>query len=90
MNQPIKAGDACIVIAGAFGDKGPNVGKRVTVVQLRGEHSMYGRIWRCQGTGLITEYGVIGTQADFAAAWLQKIEPDAPPPKTIQREKETT
>lgn len=39
MNEPIKVGDQCEVIAGALDDKGPNVGKMVTVSALRGEHS---------------------------------------------------
>ena len=75
MAEPIKSGDECIVIAGALGDKGPNIGKTVTVVQLRGEHSEHGRIWRCQGKGLITECGVQGLYMDFAQSWLQKIPP---------------
>jgi hypothetical protein len=76
MNEPIKTGDRCEVIAGALGPKGPNVGKLVTVGQVRGEHSEHGRIWRCHGEGLITEYGAVGTEADFAQAWLRKLPPE--------------
>jgi len=81
MNEPIKSGDRCEVIAGALGLTGPNVGKFVTVGQVRGEHSEYGRIWRCHGEGLVTEYGAVGTEADFAQAWLRKLPPEtlAPP-----------
>ncbi len=75
MNEPIKAGDLCEVIAGALGQQGPNVGKRVTVLELRGEHSQFGRIWRCSGVDLTTEYGARGTQADFAQSWLRKLPP---------------
>ena len=76
MSEPIKTGDRATIIAGALGDKGPNVGKRVTVGSLRGEHSQHGRIWRVHGEGLITEYGFEGTEVDCAAAWLRK---DPPP-----------
>ena len=77
MSEPIKTGDRATIIAGALGDKGPNVGKRVTVGSLRGEHSQHGRIWRVHGEGLITEYGFAGTEVDCAAAWLRK-DPPAP------------
>lgn len=76
MNEPIKTGDRCEVIAGALGPSGPNVGKFVTVGQVRGEHSEHGRIWRCHGDGLVTEYGAVGNQADFAQAWLRKLPPE--------------
>ena len=75
MSEPIKAGDLARIIAGALGDKGPNVGKVVTVGQLQGEHSQHGRIWRVHGRGLVTEYGAAGNEVDCAANWLQKIEP---------------
>lgn len=90
MNEPIKSGDRCEVIAGALGDKGPNVGKRVTVGQLRGEHSEYGRIWRCHGEGLVTEFGALGNEADFAQSWLRKLPPSEVPPKVEQSEKVTS
>lgn len=84
MSEPIKAGDRCEVIAGALGTQGPNVGKQVTVRALRGEHSVHGRIWQCEGPGLITEYGATGTIADFAQAWLRKLPP--PPAPATKRE----
>jgi hypothetical protein len=84
MNEPIKSGDRCEIIAGALGPTGPNIGKLVTVGQVRGEHSEYGRIWRCHGEGLITEYGAVGSEADFAQAWLRKLPPETLTPK--QRE----
>jgi hypothetical protein len=78
MMEPIKSGDLCEVIAGALGSVGPNVGKRVTVGTLRGEHSTFGRIWRCHGQGIVTEFGALGTEADFAQSWLRKLPPTAP------------
>ncbi len=80
MTAPIQSGDRCEVIGGLGRDKSPNMGLTVRVVSLQGEHSQLGRIWRCEGPGVqqLTDagtYTVTGV-ADFAAAWLQKIEPD--------------
>jgi len=90
MNEPIKSGDRCQVIAGALGTEGPNIGKVVTVGQVRGEHSEFGRIWRCHGEGLVTEFGGLGTEADFAQAWLRKLPPDEVPPAVERREEVTS
>ena len=89
MNEPIKSGDRCEVIGGALGREGPNIGKLVTVGQLRGEHSEHGRIWRCHGEGLVTEYGALGTEADFAQSWLRKLPPSEVPPEVERREEVT-
>ena len=78
MKEPIKTGDHATIIAGALGTTGPNIGKRVRVGLLQGEHSQYGRIWRVHGDGLVTEYGAVGAQLDCAQAWLRKDEPPAP------------
>lgn len=75
MKEPIKSGDRAHIVAGVLGDKGPNVGKAVTVGKLQGEHSKFGRIWRVHGEGLVTELGFIVTELDCAASWLRKIEP---------------
>ena len=90
MNEPIKSGDRCEVIAGALGTEGPNVGKHVTVGQLQGEHSVHGRIWRCHGEGLVTEFGALGSQADFAQSWLRKLPPETTPPVVVEREETTS
>jgi hypothetical protein len=76
--KPIQSGDHAEIIEGALGTKGPNVGKTVRVVSLRGEHSEHGRIWRVEGEGLISEYGAVGTTVDCAQSWLRKIEPPKP------------
>lgn len=97
MTEPIKAGDDCVVVGGALGArKQPNQGREVVVMSLRGEHSEFGRIWRCRSKdGLpfvrqdpYAHQGVPADQADFAASWLQK--PDAPPaaPTTTVRDLE--
>ena len=84
-NEPIKIGDRCEVIAGALGSKGPNVGKIVIVKSLRGEHSQYGRIWQCEGSGLITEYGAVGNLMDFASSWLKKLPPEKEQDKSLKK-----
>lgn len=90
MNEPIKSGDLCEVIGGALGSAGPNIGKRVTVGQLRGDHSLHGRIWRCHGEGLVTEYGALGNEADFAQGWLRKLPPVGAPAPAARRQKLTS
>ena len=79
MSEPIKAGDLAEVISGLQGTASPNIGLVVSVVSLQGEHSLYGRIWRCEA-----EYGERGQPRtddvplgilDFAQAWLRKINP---------------
>ena len=78
MNTPIKAGDLAEVISGMSGAKSPNLGLIVRVLAYRGDHSQYGRIWRCEA-----EYAELGQPgvnappgtADFAQDWLRKIEP---------------
>lgn len=80
MTAPIQSGDRCEVIGGLGRSKSPNIGLTVRVVSFQGEHTQLGRIWRCEGPGVqqLTDagtYTVTGV-ADFAAAWLRKIEPD--------------
>lgn len=83
MSEPIKAGDLAEVIDGLKGKDSPNLGLIVRVLAYVGDHSQHGRIWRCEA-----EYAVLGQEgvnvppdkADFAQAWLRKIEP--PPVKT--------
>jgi hypothetical protein len=78
MNTPIKAGDLAEVIDGLLGKASPNLGLIVRVRSYVGDHSQHGRIWRCEA-----EYAVRGQEgsnvptgtADFAQAWLRRIEP---------------
>lgn len=91
--KPIEAGDLCEVIDGLKGKDSPNLGLVVKVLSFVGEHSKFGRIWRCDA-----EYATRGQQgvdvpggiADFAQSWLRKIEPPAPPlkvePRVLERE----
>lgn len=89
MNEPIKAGDLAEVIGGLSGAASPNLGLIVRVLAYVGDHSVHGRIWRCEA-----EYAELGQPgvdvppgaADFAQDWLRKLPPDAVPPKQVKRE----
>ena len=82
MIEPIKAGDRAEVIDGLQGKASPNLGLIVKVRACVGEHSRFGRIWRCEA-----EYAqrgqlgmnVPGGMADFAQSWLKKLPPETPP-----------
>ena len=75
MKQPIQAGDACKVI---YPDSS-NYGKTVVAVSFQGEHSKWGRMWRCSGENLEhhkpRDGGFLLDWADFPAAWLEKALP---------------
>lgn len=79
MNEPIKAGDLCLVVGGLGRHKSPNIGLTVKVISAQGEHSQYGMVWRCAGAGVkqLTDSGTYAEfgWADFPAMWLQKINP---------------
>lgn len=78
--EPIKAGDLCEVISGLGQNKSPNLGLFVKAISMRGEHSQFGRVWRCEGPHVqqladAGTYQVTGW-ADFPVTWLRKIKPD--------------
>ncbi len=83
-NQPIKAGDNCIVITGLGRENSPNIGKKVKVGhRIYGahgaDHSQYGPVHHCDGEGVtqMTDTGsyVVTGWVDFPTAWLEKIDP---------------
>lgn len=80
----IYSGVVCLVVGGT---DNLNVGKKVRVSSFQGEHSQWGRIWRCttEGEPLITEYGALGISADFAQDWLQPIPPVTQKPKQMEK-----
>lgn len=91
MSEPIKSGDLCEVIDGLQGRDSPNLGLIVRVSSCVGEHSKFGRIWRCQA-----EYGERGQEGanvppgmlDFAQSWLRKLPPEPTPPNAVKRQRE--
>ena len=91
--EPIKAGDLCEVIDGLNGKASPNIGLVVRVVSYVGDHSQFGRIWRCEAE--YAERGQKGRDvpvgmADFAQSWLRKLPPEAKPPEAVKTEDEIT
>lgn len=94
MNEPIKAGDRCEVIDGLQGKDSPNIGLIVIPRQYVGDHSKFGRIWRCEAE--YSERGQIGTDkvppgmADFAQSWLRKLPPDKTPDQGVTTDREVT
>jgi hypothetical protein len=91
-NEPIKAGDRCEVIDGMLGKDSPNLGLIVIVLSYVGDHSKFGRIWRCEA-----EYAVLGQvgeappgTADFAQSWLRKLPPDPTTPEAEKVDKGVT
>ncbi len=87
--QPIEAGCLADVIWGLQGEKSPNIGLRVTVLEFRVEHSEHGRIWRCKAE--YAERGQPGRdvpagQVDFAQSWLKRVPKDPTPPASTKLE----
>lgn len=89
MSASVKAGDLAEVVGGLLGEKSPNLGLIVQVVNCVGEHSKFGRIWACDAE--YAERGQTGTRdcaglVDFAQDWLRKIEPSPTPAKVKSKE----
>lgn len=78
-------GVLCLVIGGT---DNLNVGKTVRIASLQGEHSVYGRIWRCTAVDctIVTEYGAVGVSADFAQDWLEPIDETNTDIKALEKE----
>lgn len=71
----IKPGIKAKIIGGALAPS-PNLGKIVDVVTYQGEHTLWGPIWRCSGSDLVSEYGVKAIALDFAEDWLEPLRDD--------------
>jgi hypothetical protein len=93
MTEPLNSGDRCEVIDGLQGKDSPNLGLVVIVRSFVGEHSKFGRIWRCEAE--YAERGQAGVNvpagmADFAQAWLRKLPPPASPDAQKAQKREVT
>jgi hypothetical protein len=89
MKEPIKAGDICVVIDGLLGKESPNIGLVVVTTAYIGDHSKFGRIWRCKASGAIVGQSpkfrsIEPGEADFAQAWLKKVQPPSPRVDEVQ------
>lgn len=90
MAAPITAGCLAEVIDGTLGAASPNLGLMVRVLAYVGDHSRFGRIWRCEA-----EYAeraqnpekIPAGQVDFAQDWLRRVD-EPPKVDTAQRERE--
>lgn len=82
----VKPGDLARVICTALGPNGAAVGCIVRVLPDPSEipysipHTLHGKMWRCAlvkgANQLVTEYGGVGNEADFADDWLVRIDPE--------------
>lgn len=83
----IKPGALCRVIGGV---DGINVGKIVRVSHLAGFHEQFGPIWTAISVDgdIVTEYGGVTPDADFAAEWLEVLPPEEPKTKVDEKELE--
>lgn len=78
MNEPIKAGDKCIIIKALFHS---NIGKIVTAGKLLKElDPPFGKIIYIHGQGLRTVKGIKDSGAS-PIKWLKKITPPKPKPE---------
>ena len=82
--RPLQAGDVCEVVGGLGRCASPNLGLRVTIKHRvfgthGADHTQLGPVYRCEGKGVVqlTDAGTYTETgwADFAGAWLRRIEP---------------
>ena len=71
MTEPIKSGDVCEVIAGALGNHGPNVGKRVTVIVFSDKPARYKK--RLDMAAIATPIIAANFSNEFDAALRQAL-----------------
>lgn len=98
MTIPTKPDQRCRVIGGRtpFNGEGksPNQDKVVVTVFLHQDRAGIEQenVWHCRAAegGLLQTYYGVGNEADFLECWLEVIDPDAAPPKTLVVEKEMT
>jgi hypothetical protein len=94
MREPLKVGDKAVVVWGKFGENSPNLGKIVTIEEMREDNPNFGRMWRCGGEDLKfhneCKVLVSAPYAIFPAIWLRKIYPPEQlnnSTKTIEKER---
>jgi hypothetical protein len=76
MSNELEPGCLAIILKTTLG---VNVGRIVTCVRLKGEHTLYGPIWTVYSKDLIvSEYGAMGNQGDVPAKWLKRVNPNDP------------
>lgn len=72
----IEPGCLATIIDSVNGKDGASVGKIVQCINMIGQHTLFGDIWRVSSKDtLVSEYGGVGNHVDVPAKWLKKIEP---------------
>ena len=81
MSNELEPGCLAIIIESALGI---NIGRIVTCVRIKGEHTLYGKVWTVYSKEQIaSEYGAMGHNVDVPAKWLRKIDPNEKIPDKI-------
>ena len=74
MSNELEPGCLAIIIESALGI---NIGRIVTCVKIKGDHTLYGPVWTVYSKDPISsEYGAMGHNVDVPAKWLKKINPN--------------
>lgn len=74
------------IIDSVNGTSGASVGKIVQCINIKGQHSLYGDIWKVTSKDtLVSEYGGVGNTVDVPAKWLKKINPGETDKKTEKK-----
>lgn len=74
MSNELEPGCLATIIESALGI---NIGRIVTCVKIKGNHTLYGTVWTVYSKEQISsEYGAMGHNVDVPAKWLKKINPN--------------
>jgi len=74
LSNELEPGCLAIIIESALGI---NIGRIVTCVKIKGNHTLYGPVWTVYSKEQIaSEYGAMGHNVDVPAKWLKKINPN--------------
>lgn len=79
MNEPIKAGDQCVIMQSVFPD---NLGKTIVAGKLCASSRLLGRIIYIHGEELLTLSGYKST-ATCPVQWLRKLNEPSPSLKQL-------
>ena len=74
MSNELEPGCLAVITESALGI---NIGRIVTCVKIKGNHTLYGPVWTVYSKEQISsEYGAMGHNVDVPAKWLKKINPN--------------
>lgn len=77
-----KPGDLAVIVRSTDGQA---VGRFVECLQMDGNHSEFGPIWRVrtEGRGIVTIHGTLAIVLHMPDAWLRPIRPDEGEDETL-------